>query len=79
MGDFTKAGENLVRHKSGTYYLRAKVPGKKGPVRVSLETKDLRVAKIARDARLPLLRAAGEKETAERCGGALGRPWLPRR
>lgn len=58
-GVFRRVGENLVQRRgSGTIYLRAKIAGRKGPVRISLETSDLRVAKIARDARLELLRAA---------------------
>jgi len=56
--EWVRVGENLVRHRAGTIYLRAKVPGKKGPLRISLETGDLRIAKIARDARLEVLRAA---------------------
>ncbi len=55
--------ENLVRHKSGSYYLSAKVHGKK--MRKSLQTKSLRIAKIKRDEMLKVLRAgeihAGEK------------------
>jgi integrase len=50
------AAENMVRHVSGTYYLQAKVGGKK--IRRSLRTKDLRIAKIKRDAEMGRLRAA---------------------
>ena len=50
MGEFEKAGENLVRHENGVYYLRAKVAGKK--IRVSLKTTSLKIAKIKRNARL---------------------------
>jgi integrase len=51
---WTKAAENIVRHPSGTYYLRAKIDGKN--VRKSLGTSDLRIAKKKRDARLEELR-----------------------
>jgi hypothetical protein len=50
MASWTKCWENLVRYQGGTIYLRAKVEGK--PVRVSLQTDDLRIAKIKRDAKL---------------------------
>lgn len=53
------AAENLIRNVSGTYYLNAKVAGKK--IRVSLQTKVLKVAKTKRDAKLALLRAATPK------------------
>jgi integrase len=56
MGDYTQAAENLMRHKNGTYYLRAKVRGK--IIKESLKIKDLRIAKIKRDDRLAALRAA---------------------
>lgn len=49
------AAENLVRHRGGTYYLNAKVGGKK--IRRSLETADLRIAKIKRDNVLGPLRS----------------------
>jgi hypothetical protein len=55
MGDWTKVGENLQRHVGGTIYLRAKVKGK--VIRVSLGTKDLRIAKLKRDAKLATFRA----------------------
>lgn len=42
MGAFEKAGENLVRHENGTYYLRAKVAGK--CVYASLKTTSLKIA-----------------------------------
>jgi integrase len=58
---WTKAAENLVRHQGGVYYLYAKVAGK--PIRVSLETEDLRVAKLKRDEKLAALRRAAELET----------------
>lgn len=76
-GNFEKAGENLVRHSSGTYYVRAKINGK--PFRASLKTTDLRVAKILRNERLAderakkpssgakTIRAALEKLQAELC------------
>lgn len=56
MGDWAQVGENLVRHRSGTIYVRAKVAGK--VIRASLQTKDLRIAKLKRDTRLQELRAA---------------------
>lgn len=56
MAAWQKVGENLVRHSGGTIYLRGRVDGK--PIRVSLKTKDLRIAKIARDAKLEQLREA---------------------
>lgn len=54
MGDWTQVAENLVRHQSGTIYVRAKVAGK--VIRLSLRTSDLRIAKIKRDAELERLR-----------------------
>ncbi|WP_193213911.1 tyrosine-type recombinase/integrase [Luteolibacter marinus] len=62
-GDWKKAGENLVRHSGGTYYLRAKVAGK--GKRVSLETSDLRTAKLKRDEMLASLRKAAASESPE--------------
>lgn len=59
MSDWKKVGENLVRHAGGTIYLRGRVGGK--PIRVSLGTNDLRIAKIARDAKLDALRDAATK------------------
>ncbi|GAA5116988.1 site-specific integrase [Luteolibacter yonseiensis] len=56
MSDWTQVGENLVRHRAGTIYLRAKVEGK--VKRVSLGTSDLRIAKIKRDDLLAGMRAA---------------------
>ena len=53
------AGENLVQRQCGTIYLRAKVGGK--IKRLSLETKNLRIAKIKRDDKLETLRAAARK------------------
>lgn len=50
MSDWERAGENLVKHKNGTYYLRAKVAGK--VVRVTLKTSSLKIAKIKRNDRL---------------------------
>jgi len=47
MSDYERAGENIVKHANGTYYLRAKVLGK--VVKKSLKTKELRIAKIKRD------------------------------
>ena len=63
MGDFVNAGENLVRHENGIYYLRAKVAGK--TIRVSLKTDSLKIAKIKRNARL-----AGERSQAAARKGA---------
>lgn len=54
MSDWQQVGENLVRHRGGTIYLRAKVAGK--IKRISLQTTDLRIAKIKRDATLAGLR-----------------------
>lgn len=56
MGDFTKVAENLVRHKGGSYYLRAWVDGK--VIRTKLDAVDLRIAKLQRDAKLASLRGA---------------------
>jgi integrase len=56
MGDWQQVGENLVRHKAGVIYLRAKVAGK--IKRISLGTKDLRIAKLKRDDALAVLRKA---------------------
>jgi len=47
MATWKQIGENLVRHRGGTVYLRAKVAGK--TIRKSLETSDLRIAKLKRD------------------------------
>ncbi len=60
MDTWAKAGENLVRHWSGTIYLRAKVGGKS--IRISLDTSDLRIAKIKRDERLENLRQAAKTQ-----------------
>ena len=56
MGDWTQVGENLVRHRSGKIYLRAKIGGK--IKRVSLKVSDLRIAKLKRDDHLETLRKA---------------------
>lgn len=56
MGLWTQVGENLVRHKGGSYYLRAWVNGK--VIRTKLDAKDLRIAKIQRDTKLEKLRSA---------------------
>lgn len=62
MSEWKKVGENLVRHWAGTIYLRAKVAGK--PVRISLQTEDLRIAKLKRDDQLAAIRtAAAEKKS----------------
>lgn len=54
MGDFKTVAENLARHKNGTYYLQAKIAGKK--IRKSLRTDALRIAKIKRNDLLAKLR-----------------------
>ncbi|WP_193211423.1 tyrosine-type recombinase/integrase [Luteolibacter marinus] len=73
MADVWKSvrAENIVQHSSGTYYLQAKVGGKK--IRRSLKTKDLRIAKIKRDAALAPLRAAlpGSADAIKSLGDAL--------
>ena len=69
MGDWKQIGENLVRHRGGTIYLRAKVGGK--IVRVSLETEDLRIAKIKRDSKLEKLREVARKDP-QAAGRTLG-------
>jgi integrase len=56
VSDWNQCGENLVRHVAGTIYLRAKVDGK--IKRVSLRTKDLRIAKLKRDEVLASMRKA---------------------
>lgn len=63
--------ENLVRHRAGTYYLQAKVRGKK--IRRTLETTSLKVAKIKRDAMLEGFRQAsvGESSQIRTVGDAL--------
>lgn len=61
MSDWKQVGENLVRHKAGTIYLRAKVAGK--VQRRSLGTDDLRIAKIKRDEILAALRKQAEAST----------------
>ena len=60
MGTWQQVGENLVRHSAGKIYLRAKVVGK--VIRVSLETEDLRIAKLKRDEKLAGLRKASAVE-----------------
>lgn len=52
--EWKRAGENLIRHPGGTYYLHAKVNGRK--VRKSLKTTDLKTAKRKRDEELEDLR-----------------------
>ena len=63
MGSWKRVGENLVRHWGGTIYLRAKVAGK--PIRQSLETSDLRVAKLKRDEKLENMRQKAITATSE--------------
>lgn len=66
MSDWTRVGENLVRHRAGTFYLRAKVGGK--VIRESLRTRDLTSAKLKRDVRLNDLRVAAARARMD--GGA---------
>lgn len=55
MGDWESVkAENLVRHKSGIYYLRAKIGGK--IIRKSLGSRSLRIAEMKRDSLMPELR-----------------------
>lgn len=69
MGEWqTVKAENLVRHKNGNYYLRAKVAGK--IIRRSLHTDQMRIAKIKRDALLARLRSV---TGTHRKGSPLGR------
>jgi len=65
---WTRAGENLIRHGAGNYYLRAKVLGKIFPE--CLDTDDLRIAKLKRDDRLAAIRAARQAEVAGEGKGA---------
>lgn len=58
MTTWTNAGENLVRHSSGTIYLRVKVNGK--TIRKSLKTTDLRSAKRKRNTELDLIQKAAK-------------------
>jgi integrase len=58
MGDWTQVGENLVRHKGGSYYLRAWVDGK--VIRAKLDAANLRIAKLQRDAKLAAMRGAAK-------------------
>lgn len=53
--EWKRAAENLIRHPGGTYYLHAKVNGRK--IRKSLQTSDLKTAKRKRDEELEELRA----------------------
>lgn len=74
MSDWKQVGENLVRHRGGTIYLRASVAGK--IKRISLRTDDLRIAKLKRDDLLDSMRknasaAAGELEKIRTIGDAL--------
>lgn len=48
------SAENLIRHRSGTYFLNAKINGNK--VRKSLNTDNLRQAKVNRDVEIEKLR-----------------------
>ena len=68
MPAYNRIGENLVRHKGGTIYLQAKVCGK--PVRVSLQTTDLRIAKIKRGPRLEQLRKAAANDVSDNPRGS---------
>ncbi len=69
MGDWVSVkAENLVKHVSGIYYLRAKIAGK--VFRRSLSTRKLSIAKLKRDALLITLRI---EAGAFRKGAALRR------
>lgn len=57
------AAENIVRHRSGKYYLNAKVRGRK--IRQSLGTENLQVAKIKRDELLAEMRAMEASAAAD--------------
>jgi integrase len=61
MSDWQTVGENLVRHPAGNIYVRIRVDGKQK--RISLGTKDARIAKIKRDSVLPKLRISGKKQS----------------
>lgn len=63
VSDWKQVGENLVQHKGGTIYLRAKVAGK--VVRKSLRTSKLRIAKMKRDAEVDKLREAATAAPSE--------------
>ena len=65
--EWKPVGENLVRHRGGSYYLRAKVAGK--PIRVKLDAADLRIAKMQRDDKLAIPTVA--KWLGHKDGGAL--------
>jgi len=54
MPAWTKAAENLVRHSGGVIYLRIKLNGK--TIRKSLQTTDLRTAKMKRATEIEALR-----------------------
>lgn len=63
--------ENLVRHRSGNYYLQAMVGGKK--IRRGLKTTDIRIAKMKRDQILTTLRSVlpGASDRIKTLGDAL--------
>jgi integrase len=71
MAQFAKTNsENLVKHiGSGVYYVAAKVGGKK--IRKSLETSNLRAAKMKRDDLLTSLRAGMVSSGSKTLGDAL--------
>lgn len=64
MGRWTQVGENLVRYQAGTIYLRARVAGK--IKQVSLQTEDIRIAKLKRDKMLEGLRKAAKVSSGEK-------------
>ena len=63
MGWELVSAENLIRHSGGTYYLNAKVRGKK--IRRSLKTKSLKVAKVKRDEMLAGFRSTSVVEPTQ--------------
>lgn len=63
MATWKRAAENIVRHHGGTYYLRGRVSGK--IVRVTLETSDLRIAKLKAPPLLESLRQAAEEKKGQ--------------
>lgn len=73
MATWKQVGENLVRHQSGTIYLRAKVAGK--IIRRSLDTDDLAEAKRRRGPEVKLARkhAASASLAAKTIEGALAK------
>ena len=70
MAQFQKtSAKSIIRHPCGTYYLSAKIAGKK--VRKSLKTSDLGSARMRRDDELGRLRGAAGSLTIKTVGEAL--------